>query len=290
MQARKRCTSLSSLLPPPHQLPMAGCCVLRGQGRRLLTLSSPLDRPVAVIALTSVVCWLLFSLPKASPPPMLLSPLLPIAFLPPQPQQPKTILSRQTRGTDCCIVVIIASWIDIYGIIASPPLQTYRPEQRRAARQWRGCWIRSRRGRRRKAWHNCTPPSSLPEPLPPCPPPSNSHLTLPLHHLCCRFPTPCRSCHQRCTHNPLRQRSNGLNTLYMSTMDVWSGLRWISASPMTLWHHFHSTESNIALYGVENRLWDTKIINASIIAIVLCHVHVENTCYSEKRRKNTSKY
>ncbi len=30
-------------------------------------------------------------------------------------------------------------------------------------------------------------------------------------------------------------------TLCISNMDVWNGLRWISASTMTLWHHSHST-------------------------------------------------
>ncbi len=44
-----------------------------------------------------------------------------------------------------------------------------------------------------------------------------------------------------CNHMPLRLHTNGINTLYMSNMDVCSGLRWISASNMTLWHHFHSS-------------------------------------------------
>ncbi len=44
-----------------------------------------------------------------------------------------------------------------------------------------------------------------------------------------------------CTHLPLRQHTNSSNTLYMCNMDVWSGLRWISASNMTLWHHFCSS-------------------------------------------------
>ncbi len=35
--------------------------------------------------------------------------------------------------------------------------------------------------------------------------------------------------------------TNGSNTLYMSNMDVWNGLRLISASTMMLWHHFHSS-------------------------------------------------
>jgi hypothetical protein len=32
-----------------------------------------------------------------------------------------------------------------------------------------------------------------------------------------------------------------LEHFYMSNMNVWNGLRGISASNMTLWHHFHST-------------------------------------------------
>ena len=45
-----------------------------------------------------------------------------------------------------------------------------------------------------------------------------------------------------CTHMTLRQHDiNGLNTLYMSNIDVWSSLRWISASTMTLCHHVHSS-------------------------------------------------
>ncbi len=44
-----------------------------------------------------------------------------------------------------------------------------------------------------------------------------------------------------CNHMALRQHTNGSITLNMSKMDVWSGLRWISASSMTLWHHFHPT-------------------------------------------------
>jgi hypothetical protein len=44
---------------------------------------------------------------------------------------------------------------------------------------------------------------------------------------------------QECNHMLLRQHTNSLNTVYMSNMDVWSGLRWIFASNMMLWHHFH---------------------------------------------------
>ena len=44
-----------------------------------------------------------------------------------------------------------------------------------------------------------------------------------------------------CTHMPLGQHNNGLNTLYMSNMNVWSSLRWILASTMMLCHQFHST-------------------------------------------------
>ncbi len=33
---------------------------------------------------------------------------------------------------------------------------------------------------------------------------------------------------QGCTHLPLKQHTNCSNTLYMFTMDVWSGLKWIS--------------------------------------------------------------
>ncbi len=46
-----------------------------------------------------------------------------------------------------------------------------------------------------------------------------------------------------CNHMALRQHTNSSNTLYMSNMDVWSGLRWILASTMTLWHHFCSTSN-----------------------------------------------
>ena len=42
---------------------------------------------------------------------------------------------------------------------------------------------------------------------------------------------------------PLRQHTNDSNTLYMSNMDVWNGLRWISASTIIIWHHFHSTSN-----------------------------------------------
>ena len=35
------------------------------------------------------------------------------------------------------------------------------------------------------------PSSSFPELMPPCPPSSNSHCTLPLCRLCCLLPTPC---------------------------------------------------------------------------------------------------
>ena len=45
----------------------------------------------------------------------------------------------------------------------------------------------------------------------------------------------------RCKHIALRQHTNCSITLYMSIMDVWSSLRWISASTMTIWHLFHST-------------------------------------------------
>jgi len=46
----------------------------------------------------------------------------------------------------------------------------------------------------------------------------------------------------------------------MSNMDVWSGLRWISASKMTLWHHFHSTSDlefpgSNALYKSHVNVW-----------------------------------
>jgi len=39
---------------------------------------------------------------------------------------------------------------------------------------------------------------------------------------------------------PLRQNCIGSITLYMSNMDVWHSLRWMSASNMTLWCHYHS--------------------------------------------------
>ncbi len=39
---------------------------------------------------------------------------------------------------------------------------------------------------------------------------------------------------------PLRQHTKGSNTLHMSAMDVWSSLKLISASTMTLWLRFHS--------------------------------------------------
>jgi hypothetical protein len=41
----------------------------------------------------------------------------------------------------------------------------------------------------------------------------------------------------------LWQHTNGSNTLGMSNIDVWSDLRWMSASNMTLWHHFPSTSN-----------------------------------------------
>ena len=45
-----------------------------------------------------------------------------------------------------------------------------------------------------------------------------------------------------CTYMALRQHTNGSKTLYISNVHVLgSGLRWISASNMMLWHHFHST-------------------------------------------------
>jgi hypothetical protein len=37
------------------------------------------------------------------------------------------------------------------------------------------------------------------------------------------------------------QHTNDSNTFYMSTMDIWSGLRWVSASNMMLWYHFQSS-------------------------------------------------
>jgi hypothetical protein len=44
-----------------------------------------------------------------------------------------------------------------------------------------------------------------------------------------------------CNHTHLRQRTNGWRTLYISNMDVWRGLRRVSASAMTLWRHFYSS-------------------------------------------------
>ncbi len=46
----------------------------------------------------------------------------------------------------------------------------------------------------------------------------------------------------RVHHMPLRQHTNGSNTLYMSNEDVGSSLRWISASTVTQWHHFYSSQ------------------------------------------------
>ncbi len=46
-----------------------------------------------------------------------------------------------------------------------------------------------------------------------------------------------------CTHMPSRQHTSGSNSLYMSNMDVWSGLRWISASTMMLWQCFPPQEN-----------------------------------------------
>jgi hypothetical protein len=47
-----------------------------------------------------------------------------------------------------------------------------------------------------------------------------------------------------CTHKLLRQHASNSNTLNMLNMDVWSGLRWKSASTMRLWHHFYSTSDS----------------------------------------------
>ena len=47
----------------------------------------------------------------------------------------------------------------------------------------------------------------------------------------------------------MRQHTNGSNTFYMSNMDVWISLRWISDSTMMLGHHFHSTTLNSQILG-----------------------------------------
>ena len=56
-----------------------------------------------------------------------------------------------------------------------------------------------------------------------------------------------------CIHMLLRQHNNSLHTLYMSDMDVWRDLRWVSASTMRLWHHFHSSSDP----DIPN-LWPTR--------------------------------
>ncbi len=40
---------------------------------------------------------------------------------------------------------------------------------------------------------------------------------------------------------PLRNHTNGSNTFYVSNLEVGRGLRWMSASTMMWWYHFHST-------------------------------------------------
>ena len=48
-----------------------------------------------------------------------------------------------------------------------------------------------------------------------------------------------------CTYMALRQHTNGSKTLYISNVYVLgSGLRWILASNMMLWHHVHSTSES----------------------------------------------
>ena len=47
-----------------------------------------------------------------------------------------------------------------------------------------------------------------------------------------------------CNYMPLRQHTSGSNMVWMSTINVWRGLKWISASTMTLWHHFHFITSD----------------------------------------------
>jgi hypothetical protein len=39
----------------------------------------------------------------------------------------------------------------------------------------------------------------------------------------------------------LRRHANTSNPLYMSNVDLGSSLRWMLASTMMKWHHFHST-------------------------------------------------
>jgi hypothetical protein len=66
----------------------------------------------------------------------------------------------------------------------------------------------------------------------------------------------------------------------MSKMDVWSNLRWISASTMTLWHHFHSTKDSDFPYlgptwpvswykGASICLWDSIPMAQTLVICLL---------------------
>ncbi len=61
-----------------------------------------------------------------------------------------------------------------------------------------------------------------------------------------------------CTHMPLRQQTNGSNTLCMFNMDVWSDLSQISDSNMTLWHWLPTSGGNLAGVTVSSSLGRAK--------------------------------
>ncbi len=72
---------------------------------------------------------------------------------------------------------------------------------------------------------------------------------------------------------PFRQHTNGSNTLFMSTMDVWSNLRWISASNMTLDSIIFTPQvnMNLQIWGQLGLGWCSNCIRVHSYALETAH-------------------
>jgi len=70
---------------------------------------------------------------------------------------------------------------------------------------------------------------------------------------------------------PMESTSMCSNTLYMSNMDVRSTLKWMTASTVTKWHHFHSISDQNPKYVAQLGQWNGMRV----------HPHALETAYQK---------
>ena len=82
---------------------------------------------------------------------------------------------------------------------------------------------------------------------------------------------------------PLGQRINGSNTLYKSNMDVWSILRWISASTKRFWHYdyviIYTSQVTLILSQIRRQLGRCYIIRVHPCALERAYQWLKHFLY-----------